>query len=81
MVSEACSSGRHIVVVEPPLRQAARGDTKPQRYLRAMAEQGYLRRHPVPEVGHAIRQVLTHHPPARRLDTYATIQAAVKRLL
>ncbi len=81
MVSEACSSGRHIVVVEPPLRHAPSGDTKPQRYLRAMAEQGYLRRHPLPEVGHAIRQVLAHRPPARRLDTYATIQAAVKRLL
>lgn len=82
MVSEACASGRHVVVVEPPLWKANYARlTKPQRYLRLLTEQGYLRVHPMPEVSHAIRRLLTTHPPVRRLDSYVAVRDAVKRLL
>jgi len=82
MISEACASGRYVVVVEPPLRYTESWQaTKPQRYIRFLSDQHYIRNHPMPEVGHAIRQVLTRRPPVRRLETYQTVQAAVKRLL
>jgi len=81
MVTEACASGRYVVVVEPPLRRASLGHvTKPRRFIRALGDQGYIRSHPLPEVGHAIRRCLLDRPPVRRLDTYAAVEAAVKRL-
>ena len=54
---------------------------KSQRYVRLLAEGGYLRHQPVPEVGYAIRQLVKHAPPVRRLDTFAQVREAVKRLL
>jgi len=82
MVSEACASGRYVVVVEPPLRQLGRARlTKSQYSLRLLAEHGYLRSRPLPEVGHAIRRALSDRPPVRRLDTYTAVREAVARLL
>jgi len=82
MVSEACASGRRVLVVEPPLRQAHLTTlTKHQRFLRGLAEGGYLRLVPVPELGLAIQRALGERQPAKRLDTFTTIRDAVGRLL
>ena len=82
MVSEACASGRHVIVVEPPLRQTAAGRmSKPQRFVRALAGQGYLRQHPLAELGHAIRRCLRSTSPPRRLDVFRDVQDAVRHLL
>lgn len=82
MVSEACASGRYVVTVEPPLRQAGcREPTKAARFIHALAERGYVRAHPLPELGHAIRRCVSTRPPVRRLDVYHDVQEAVKRLL
>lgn len=82
MVSEACASGRPVVVVEPPLRhpRSAR-PTKAQHHLSSLAREGYLHRAALPGLGQAIRLALTEGRPLQRLDTYATVQDAVKRLL
>ena len=81
MMSEACASGKRVVVVGLPLRYAGGGGlTKAQRYSRLLVENGYARHHPLPEVGHAIRRALADRHPVRRLDSYATIASAIKRL-
>ena len=82
MLSEACASGRPVVVVEPPAKPTrAVGATKPRRFLRTLVERGYVHHHPMPEVGHAIRRCLSAKTPARRLDTYAMVREAVAKLL
>ncbi len=82
MVSEACASGRRVIVVEPPLRQAsAQSATKHQRFLDHLIREGYIRVVLVPEVAVAIRRALAnrHSPP--RLDNLAVIRDAVERLI
>lgn len=83
MLSEACASGRPVVVVEPPPRHASRaaGGTKARRFIDALAAQGYVHHHPVPEVSHAIRRCLSAKAPVRRLETYAAVRDAVAKLL
>jgi hypothetical protein len=82
MVSEACASGRHVVAVEPPLRRAGLGrPPKQRRLVRALAEQGYLHLHPLPEIGHSIRRCLSDRLPIRRLDSSTILREAVGRLL
>jgi hypothetical protein len=82
MVTEACASGRHVLVIDPPLRQAGWGRlTKPQRYVRQLAEQGYAKPLFVRELGRAIQRVITQPPPRQRLDATATLHDAVKRVL
>jgi len=82
MVSEACASGRRVVVVEPPLRQANRlGLTKHQRFLRDLAKDGHVRVSPIPELGHAIRRALGDAGAPKRLDNLTAIREAVSRLL
>ncbi|MBI3323709.1 MAG: mitochondrial fission ELM1 family protein [Candidatus Omnitrophica bacterium] len=81
MVTEACASGRPVLVVEPPRRRPADSPTKPQRLLGALLTQGYVGVHPVDELGPAIRAALAQGAPARRLDTFGLVQEAVSRLL
>ncbi|MDP3702983.1 MAG: ELM1/GtrOC1 family putative glycosyltransferase [Candidatus Omnitrophota bacterium] len=82
MVSEACASGRPVVVVEPPLRAHPRATpTKHQRFLRELSRDGYARLHPVPEVSQAIQQALRERPQTKRLDPLVHIRSAVTRLL
>ncbi|MBI2885027.1 MAG: mitochondrial fission ELM1 family protein [Candidatus Omnitrophica bacterium] len=82
MVSEACASGCHVIVVEPPLRRhGARRLPKPRRLVQELSREGYLHLHPLPEVGHAVRRCLSEEQPPRRLDTYAQVRDAVKRVL
>ena len=82
MVSEACASGRPVIVVEPPLRHANRTTpTKHQRFLRELAQDGYARLHPIPEVSFAIQRALKERHSAKRLDNLAKVRDAVARLL
>jgi KDO2-lipid IV(A) lauroyltransferase len=83
MVSEACASGRAVVVVEPPLRHAHRVSlTKHQRFLRELVKDGYVRLAQLPEVGFAIQRALKEErQPPKRLDTLATVRPALARLL
>lgn len=81
MVSEACASGRRVVVVEPPLKSSRLIRTKSRRFLDQLVEQGYVERRPVSEVSEAIHRALRDLNPAPRLDSYASVREAVKRLL
>jgi len=82
MVSEACASGRPVVVVEPPLRGAPPAKlTKHQQFLASLVAEGHVRQHPVPEVSHAIQRTLKERRAAKRLDDFAAIRNAVARLL
>ncbi len=82
MVSEACASGRPVVVVEPPLRRLGPTRlTKHRRFLRSLAEDGYAQLHPVPEVGHAVQRLIRHPKAARPLESYRVVRDAVARLL
>lgn len=82
MVSEACASGRPVVVVEPPPRTTSRSTpTKHQRFLLGLAKEGYARVHPVPEVSHAIQRCLKERRSGKRLDNLAVVRSAVARLL
>ena len=82
MVSEACASGRRVVVVELPLRHANDAViTKHQRFLRGLTQDGYVQTSTMPELHHAIQRALAERAPAKRLDNYATVRDAVARLL
>ena len=82
MVSEACASGRRVVVVEPPLRRANRTTlTKHERFLRELVKEGYARLVTVPELGLTIKRSLQERQPAKRLDNLLRVRDAVARLL
>ena len=82
MVSEACSSGKPVIVVEPPLRHPHRpGATKQHRFVTDLAKQGYLHLHPVDELAHAIRRILETRPSVKRLDSLGPVREALTRLL
>ena len=82
MVSEACASGRPVVMVEPPTRQVSRATlTRHQRFLRGLAQDGYVRSVPVPELSHAMCRTVRERRPARRLDEFAAIRHALHTLL
>lgn len=81
MVSEACASGRPVFVIEPPLKPAAKRAAKSQRYLDALAQGQYIHRTSLPQMRQAIRRSLVDGQATRRLETYAAVRNAVKRLL
>jgi mitochondrial fission protein ELM1 len=96
MVSEACASGRRVLVVEPPraptpnsalfLKPLARlvwGQavmTKHQRFLRKLEQEGRIRIVTVPELSRAIQRALAE-PSLEPLETFSAIRHAVARLL
>ena len=82
MVSEACASGRRVVVVEPPCR-GTRPKTlsKHQRFLRDVVKEGYGRLVPLGDLGLAVHSALTECRPARRLDSLDTVRDALARLI
>lgn len=86
MVSEACASGRPVLVIEPPRRRAARGTlTKHHRFLQDLVGQGWARLVTVSELGPAIQRTLADYRagahPTGHVDTYATIRDALARLV
>jgi KDO2-lipid IV(A) lauroyltransferase len=81
MVSEACASGRPVVVVEPPRRASRTMPTKHQRFLRELSTEGYARLHPIPEVSHAIARALKERGTVKRLDDMAAVRDALAKLL
>ena len=86
MVSEACASGRPVFAVEPPRRRPdgagrAPTQTKPQRFLRQMAAEGYVRLAPLSELAPGIRCALNAPGQAKRLDDGALVRDALSRLV
>jgi KDO2-lipid IV(A) lauroyltransferase len=82
MVSEACTSGRRVLVVELPLRRPGRGlGGKHERFLRELEEGGYITRVAVPDACRMIRRALTDRTPPKRLDNLADVREALGRLL
>ena len=82
MVSEACASGRRVLVVELPRRAnfSVEG-TKHQRFLRELAREGFVRIVPLPELSPALQHALQDPRPPRRLDNFAAVRDAVARLV
>ena len=82
MISEACASGRRVVVVEPPRRRGQGGAlTKQHRFLRQLVERGHVRDTPVPELGPALQRLLKERPPTARLDNAAAVREALATLV
>ncbi|MBI4354630.1 MAG: mitochondrial fission ELM1 family protein [Candidatus Omnitrophica bacterium] len=82
MVTEACASGRHVLVVEPPRRQAGWGRlTKPQRYVRQLAESGHAKLLFLREINRTLQRLVAQPLPSQRLDASAPLHEAVARLL
>lgn len=82
MVSEACGSGRYVVVIEPPLRRGNRTTlTKHQRFLHELVLDGYVRLQLVPGLSHAIQRVLQGTRPPKRLESYGLVRDAVAQFL
>lgn len=82
MVSEACASGRRVIVVEPPLCEGHRPAlTKHQRFLRGLVADGYVRLAPVAELGVAIQRALAARQAPKRLDNFTAIRHAISRVL
>jgi len=79
MVTEACTSGRRVIVVEPPMRGA--GSRKHQRFLADLAGDGYIRLAVVPEVAGTIHRALRESRLPKRLDNLAAVHDAVARLV
>jgi len=82
MVSEACASGRPVVVVKPPLgRHNGAVPMKHQRFLCDLVTEAYVHLVPVDELSAAIHHAITARQPRKRLETFAIVRAAVTRLL
>ena len=82
MVSEACASGRRVIVVELPLREGRRlALTKHQRFLRDLVADGYVRLVPVSELGLTLQRAFAARQAPKRLDDFGAIREAVGRLL
>ena len=81
MVSEACASGRRVIVVELPLRQISHQTTKHQRFLQGLVQDGYVQLVVVTDIRSAIQRALDEHQPAKRLDDFSAVREAVSRLL
>lgn len=79
MVSEACASGRRVIVVEPPLRRPAL--TRHHRFLHTLLREGYVRLSQLPEVAHAITRLVAERTPAKPLDNLSPVRDALARLL
>jgi mitochondrial fission protein ELM1 len=65
MVSEACASGRRVVVMEPMPRRRASMPRKHDRFLRQLAEEGLIRLRPVSDVAQAVEQAVSDGPSTR----------------
>ncbi len=84
MVSEACASGRPVVVIELPPRQGQVGPadlTKHQRFLRHLVKEGYAHVTTVHELSPTIQLALSEPHRAKRLDNIATIRGPLAKLL
>ncbi|MBI3321475.1 MAG: mitochondrial fission ELM1 family protein [Candidatus Omnitrophica bacterium] len=81
MVSEACASPARVLAVEPPRRANASTLTKPQRFLRDLAREGYARLVPVAALAQAIQESLGQRHAPKRLDNDALVRHAVSKLL
>ena len=82
MVSEACASGRRVIVVEPPLRPDGRGRLgKHARFLQELEQGGYIVPAQAADVGSAIERALTDRTTPKRLDNLAAVRDALETLL
>ena len=82
MVSEACASGRPVVIVEPPRQSAGRsGPTKQTRFLQDIMTGGYGCVVPASELDAAIQRAAAASYPKRPLDNFSIVRAAVARFL
>jgi len=82
MVSEACASGRPVVIVEPPRTPRKRpGPTKQARFLQEIVAEGYGWVVPASEIGAAIRRAAAASRVKPPLDNFSIVRAAVARLL
>ena len=82
MVSEACASGRQVLVVELPLRHAGTVRlTKHARFLQDVTREGFARIVPVHELALAIRRAVAERRPEKPLDNFSAIRDRVGALL
>lgn len=81
MISEACASGRQVVVVPPPSREHRAATTKHERFLRELVREGFIRLAPLPELAATLQRLATTREPTKRLDDFAVVRDAVARLL
>lgn len=78
MISEACASGRCVIVVLLP--QKSSRQTKHERFLRELAEEGHVQVVPVEQLEETILQVLAGKITFKRLDSLAAVKQALARL-
>lgn len=81
MVSEACASGRRVVIIDPPVRGGQRPGPKHARFLRDIAREPGVRLCAALGAGEAVRQALAEPVPAARPGDAAAVGQALNRLL
>jgi mitochondrial fission protein ELM1 len=81
MVSEACASGRRVIVIEPPRPAGQAGTTKHRRFLEELAHAGHIQLVVSSAVSHAIRESLAVRDAGKRLDDFDTVREAVRRFI
>jgi len=81
MVSEACASGRRVVVVEPPAPGGAAQGSKHARFLRDVAQEDGVRVTGASGAGDALRQALAGPPPSMPAGLAGHISDALTRLI
>ena len=82
MVSEACASGRRVIVIEPRAkRRAGFTPRKHQRFLRSLVEAGHMRLAPLSELSVAIQRVVTTPQSPVCLEHFGIVREAAARLL
>ncbi len=81
MVSEACASGRSVLAVEPPLRNARKGMTKHRWFLNDLERQGWLKVRTTQTLAQDTVAAIQNKPNAARTDPMPAIREAVVGLL
>jgi len=76
MISEAASSGKHVLVFE-----ASGLSIKHQRFLNVFAENKYIIRSPVQSIGQSIKDICATRPVIKTLEDNLKVKEAVKKIL
>ncbi len=81
MVSEACSSGKQVVTLQPPLKNSKETlSLRHQVFLQNLHQKGYMKMAPLSELGHDVERALQKSEPAKKLNDLEVVQTAVRQI-
>jgi mitochondrial fission protein ELM1 len=81
MVSEACASGRPVIVIEPPRAAGRVGAVKQRRFLDELVRAGAVEEAALSGLDAAIRRALSRPASSAGEDAHESLRTALGRVL